>query len=668
MLIFSKLLIIASLTPAGLTQSAVNDLPSHTKSGEYAWLETDSQKTKQFSFEAKQEVQQTLQRSLNLPKIEKFMFEKYPADIDLLSEVELTKNRKFVLSRRSFENMVSDDDAGVVNDIFFTKSLLPDQGQVVGLFISPSQKYLVIQIQINGNIDVSRYVIYDIAAKKIKGEFNGLSYMQEPSWSSADELVTMHPDSSPRLFSALYVNLADMTSKTILNRSVYKFKNWLNVTNEAEAKSQLTNFRTGEILQINGAIPYLNAFEETSSYFYYVVHVFTNGTIFRLKKQDQATPEAFIAPKEGYWLSTIQTLGDKYVLVNYSRDSLVTLVMYDMTSGQKVSELSLPDNYDLSTATYLPEPNAVELTVANFLGQEYQAKWDIAKSVAPELKLLPTRFIKAGLEYVNRLEYFTSRDGERIPARITYLKNTEITGQNPTYIETYGAFNYIGGYLFRPFGRMKTEFLKRGGILVGTGVRGGAERGYPWYLSGTGFKKANAAYDLIAVADGLVTTGYTQPEKIVSTGTSAGGENVAMAAQLSPSSFGLVIPISGAHDALGYLHIDRWGPQWIFDNLNPYDPQNFNSIFARASLELRVPSVRYPHYFIVCGENDTRVSKVHSYKLKASLDEFIKDHVDLYSVENSGHWPDVPDLHGQLGLKTSAAIWARVYDDLGLKF
>lgn len=669
MLTSSGFLIASLLTPAGPFSFPQGAIPAQTKSSEYAWLEADNLQTRNFTATAKNEVTEAFKQSPNLAKIQNFMLEKFPADADGLIELSVEPDHKFVVSRNNYFSVVSEIQASGKTEIFSSKALHPDAAQIINLAISPNKSFLVIQAQVNGNIDFSRYYIYDIVAKKLKDHFDGLSYMQPPAWSSDTELVTMTPDSSPRLFSALYVDLKDMTSKTIQNHVVYKFKDWLAITTEASGgHGIISNRKTGQNFHINTSIDFLNAVEESESYVYYVLHAHTDGTVFRLKKQDQAAPEVFIAAKSGYWVSTIQILKDKYLLVNYSRDSLVTLILYDLKSGEKISEAQLPDNYDNIDAAFLPQSETVLLTLSNFLGQTYQIDWPVNQIHGPDFSKLPNHFFKDGTEIINRLEYFTSYDGQSIPARITYLKNTKITGKNPTYIETYGAFNYISGFLYRPFGRMKIEFLKRGGILVGTGVRGGAERGYDWYLSGTGLKKANAAKDLIAIANGLVSKGYTQPEKIVSTGNSAGGENVAIAAQLSPESFGLVIPISGAHDSFGYLHLDRWGPQWLFDNLNPYDPQNFISINARSAVELRVASKHYPKYLIVCGGNDTRVNRVHSYKLKASLNEFIKDGVLLYEAENSGHWPETVDLQGLQGLKSNALIWSRIYDYLGLQF
>ena len=118
MFIFSHILIAASLTPAGPAESLLNQVPPQTKSSEYAWLETDNSRTKQFTATAKQEVQKALQQSTNLPKIEEFLLKRYPAEVDSLSETILTPDRKFVLSRKAYTSIVSDSQNGVLQKFF----------------------------------------------------------------------------------------------------------------------------------------------------------------------------------------------------------------------------------------------------------------------------------------------------------------------------------------------------------------------------------------------------------------------------------------------------------------------------------------------------------------------------------------------------------------------
>lgn len=662
------LFLTLSLIALGIAYSQAGPIPSQTKSEQYAWLEIASPRTSAFRGRAQEEVETQLHGSKNFSAIEKFLLQNYLPDVANLSELVIDPARKIVSQRMNFHTLIVDRLSTGDRQIFSTESLLPRIAEVIHLVLSPSKKYLVIQLQIDGNIDVSRYVVYDLEKNLTSGHFDGLSYMYAPAWTGENELLTMHPDSSPRLTSAMSVNLQSLKANVTLNRDVYKFKDWVAVTEKASNSGTLTNMKSGEKIAIKTHLTFLNDVEETSFAFYYVLHTDTDGTIFRLKKEDQASPEAFIPAREGFWLSFMQLLQDKYLLVNYSRDSLVTLVLYDIVSGKKVSELSLPDNYDFSSASFEGSEEKLQITVYNFLSHSFNVSWDIKNPEQTDLSVLPTTFPLGETEFISKLEYFKAHDGESIPARIVYLKETVLSGDNPAYIETYGAFNYISYYLFPALDEMKIEFLKKGGILVGTGVRGGAERGYSWYLAGTGKLKATPALDLISIADGLVASGYTQSKKIVSSGVSAGGDTVSVAAQLSPSSFGLVIPISGIHDALGYLHLDRWGPQWLADYLNPYSSTDFYSIYARAPLEIRTASSSYPEYFIVCGEEDSRVSKVHSYKLKASLDEFNKGKVALYSVRNSGHWPQSSYTHGRTGIKTNAVIWSRIYDYLGLSF
>lgn len=638
---------------------------SQTKSEEYAWLESASPRTAEFAARAQAEVAAILSRSTRLPDIEKKLLKRYPADVELLGALAITESRKIVWSRKNYEDIFTDHASGQDHVIFQTSSRHPQIVTPLHLTLSPSKKYVIIQFQVNGSIDVSHYLIYDLERRRLHGEFRGLSYMLPPGWASDDVLVTMHPDSSPRLSSALYVDLQSMRSTSKLNHSIYSFNDWVAVTSPALNAGTLQNFKTGVRYDINTHITSFNDVEETDFAFFYVLHEHNDGSITRLKKENGAAPEKFITAKPNHWLSSISLISNDILLANYSYDSRVTLSLYDLADARLLSELTLPDNYELVKAGPL-QPGKLALTVANFLGQEFEVTWDLANPRETDLSVLPRTFKVGELEIISRLEEFKGHDGQKLPARIVYLKSTSLTGTNPTYIETYGAFNYISFYLTPTLNTMKLDFLKRGGILVGTGVRGGAERGYQWYLDGTGIHKATPAHDLASIARGLIERGLTTGKRIVSTGVSAGGDNVALAAQLYPEYFGLVIPISGIHDHLGYLQLDRWGPQWLRDYLNPYNPAEFNLIYARSPIEVRRDSSSYPQFLIVCGESDTRVSKVHSYKLKASLDEFNQSNVYLHCVENSGHWPNESYTHGVRGVITNAAIWAWVFDYLDI--
>lgn len=642
------------------------DIPAQTKSRQYAWLETENTNRAKFLVDSKSELANVLQTSTQLQTIEAFMMASLPADIAMVSETVVDQSRKFILSQKNYYSQVHDQSGKASNLIFSAETLKPDRAEAISLSLSPSKKYLVIQVQLNGNIDFSRYFVYDVLNQKMKDSFDGLSYMIKPSWHSEDELVFMHSDSSPRLMSVVILNLADMKSKILLNYEVIKFNDWICLTSQAAGHSIFKNFSTGKSFTANKAIGYTSIIAETDAAFYFVGHADNDGTVFRLKKVDQSTPERIIPPKAEHWTGSISTVDSKYILVNYSRDSIVTLGLFDL-DGKKVSEISLPDNYDLSSVAF--DSNGIlQTTVANFLAQTFQLSWDLQKPETIDFSILPQKFISSGIEIVSRLEYFKSKDGVLIPARLVYLASTKLSPQTPTYIDSYGGFNYISGYLTPWLSKVKIKFLKQGGLLVGTAIRGGAERGYEWYLAGAGRNKANSMHDLIGIANGLVERGYTQNKKIVSTGTSMGGYVAAAAAQMSPSSFGLVIPISGFHDQLGFMELDKWGVSWTDDLLNPYVKGDFNSILERAPLELRVSSTDYPEYLIVNGEHDSRVNKVHSYKLKASLDEFNKGKTFLLSAEHAGHWPQENYMLGPVGAKTNAIIWTRVFDYLGLNF
>ena len=83
--------------------------------------------------------------------------------------------------------------------------------------------------------------------------------------------------------------------------------------------------------------------------------------------------------------------------------------------------------------------------------------------------------------YETRQEWFTSKDGTKVPMFITMKKGLEIDGTNPTLLYGYGGFNIP---LLPSFSISRLPLLENGGIYVVANIRGGGEMGKYWYESG----------------------------------------------------------------------------------------------------------------------------------------------------------------------------------------
>ena len=127
--------------------------------------------------------------------------------------------------------------------------------------------------------------------------------------------------------------------------------------------------------------------------------------------------------------------------------------------------------------------------------------------------------------------YAQSADGARIPVTLIYPKATQLNGNNPTVLVAHGAFGVSLGPAFDP---LQLAWLERGGVVAIAHVRGGGEYGETWHETGRGAAKLNAMRDVAAVAQFLVSYGFTSPKRLALAATGAGAVAVGGAIARKP--------------------------------------------------------------------------------------------------------------------------------------
>ena len=111
-------------------------------------------------------------------------------------------------------------------------------------------------------------------------------------------------------------------------------------------------------------------------------------------------------------------------------------------------------------------------------------------------------------------------DGVMIPLSIIHKKGIKMDGSNVCLMDSYGAY----GISMTPFFSVGENALAVKGVVVAIPhVRGGSEKGEAWYKAGYKTTKHNTWEDFISCAEYLIAKGYTSPQKLAGTGTSAGG-------------------------------------------------------------------------------------------------------------------------------------------------
>jgi len=216
--------------------------------------------------------------------------------------------------------------------------------------------------------------------------------------------------------------------------------------------------------------------------------------------------------------------------------------------------------------------------------------------------------------YETRQQFFTSRDGTRVPMFIVSKKGLKLDGNNPTYLYGYGGFNISMTPGFSP---ANLAWMEMGGVYVIANLRGGGEYGESWHQAGTKLQKQNVFDDFIGAAEWLVANKVTQPSKLAIGGGSNGGLLVGAAMTQRPDLFGAAIPMVGVMDMLRF-HKFTIGWAWTSDYGSADNADEFKALVKYSPLHNLKPGTAYPATMITTADHDDRVVPAHSFKFAAT--------------------------------------------------
>ena len=216
--------------------------------------------------------------------------------------------------------------------------------------------------------------------------------------------------------------------------------------------------------------------------------------------------------------------------------------------------------------------------------------------------------------YETRQQFFTSRDGTRVPMFIVSKKGLKLDGNNPTYLYGYGGFNIS---LTPSFSVANLAWVEMGGVYVMANLRGGGEYGEAWHAAGTKLQKQNVFDDFIGAAEWLVQNKVTSPARLAIGGGSNGGLLVGAAMTQRPDLFAAAIPQVGVLDMLRF-HKFTIGWAWTSDYGSSDNVDEFNALLKYSPLHNLKKGTCYPATMITTADHDDRVVPAHSFKFAAT--------------------------------------------------
>jgi prolyl oligopeptidase len=217
----------------------------------------------------------------------------------------------------------------------------------------------------------------------------------------------------------------------------------------------------------------------------------------------------------------------------------------------------------------------------------------------------------------------TSRDGVEIEYYLLKPKSPDSSGATPTLMTGYGAFGVTltPGYFDRMVGGQSLKlWLDRGGALAMPIIRGGGERGEAWHDAALRENRQKSYDDFIAVAEDLVASGFTKPERLGVFGSSNGGLLAATVAVQRPDLFSAAVIDAPVLDMLRY-HKLGIGGGLINEYGDPDDPIVRKAILGYSPYQNLRAGRRYPPFMVTVSTEDNRVDPGHARKFVARAED-----------------------------------------------
>ncbi|WP_150303777.1 S9 family peptidase [Pseudomonas saliphila] len=251
---------------------------------------------------------------------------------------------------------------------------------------------------------------------------------------------------------------------------------------------------------------------------------------------------------------------------------------------------------------------------------------ELASGEQHVLKQTPVEGPFSADDYSVRREWATAPDGTRIPISLVGRPGN-LNTLAPCYLYGYGSY---GASMDPWFSHARLSLLDRGWVFAIAHVRGGADMGEAWYQAGKLEHKENTFKDFIACAEHLIETGYTDSQRLVVAGGSAGGLLIGNVINQRPELFAAAVADVPFVDVWNTMNnpalpltigeYEEWG--------NPAEAQVAERIKGYAPYE-QVRAQAYPAIFVTAGYHDMRVQYWEAAKWVAKLRYHKTDHHPL---------------------------------------
>ena len=370
---------------------------------------------------------------------------------------------------------------------------------------------------------------------------------------------------------------------------------------------------------------------------FYTTESAPNGKIVNLEiKNGSFVWNEVIAESENA-IRSVNIINNSFV-INYLEDTFSQISIFDL-NGQFVSKLSLPKKGTVSGFGGDIDDKESYFSITNYITPREIYQIDLTDN---SFKLFWNEELDGynSEDYVSSLQFYSSKDGTKIPIHISHKKDLVIDEDTPLLIYGYGGFNIS---ILPNFSKSQTAWKNQNGVFAVANLRGGSEYGDAWHEAGMLFNKQNVFDDFAYAAKFLHSKKIGSPETTAIDGRSNGGLLVAATMLQNPDLFKVAIPQVGVLDMLRFNKFTI-GWAWESDYGSSEKKDEFENLLAYSPLHNIKSDVCYPTTLITTASRDDRVVPSHSFKFAAKLQEYQScNNPILIRVEDrAGHGAGTP--------------------------
>jgi prolyl oligopeptidase len=317
-----------------------------------------------------------------------------------------------------------------------------------------------------------------------------------------------------------------------------------------------------------------------------------------------------VVPESDYSLKAANLVNNELV-VNYLADAHSLVKVFSL-KGKELHEVVLPGIGSASGFNGKRGDSETFYSFTSFTVPPTIFRYDLKSGASAVFRQPKVDFDPAA--YETRQQFYTSRDGTRVPMFIVSKKGLKLDGTNPTYLYGYGGFNIS---MTPSYSTANLAWMEMGGVYVMANLRGGGEYGEAWHMAGTKLHKQNVFDDFIGAAQWLIANKVTSPAKLAIGGGSNGGLLVGAVLAQRPELFGAALPAVGVMDMLRF-HKFTIGWAWTSDYGSADNPEEFQALHKYSPLHNLKAGSCYPATMITTADHDDRVVPAHSFKFAAT--------------------------------------------------